>query len=98
MFQQLFQGRRKGFDVEKALSAESVRDFEKAISMVSYGFDTIEDFYSNSSTRKLVGNLKVPVLFVQVCSPLPLQFSGWSTWSLSHNLYGATYTRMLVLR
>ncbi|KNA20414.1 hypothetical protein SOVF_052600 isoform A [Spinacia oleracea] len=62
---QLFQGRRKGFDVEKALSAESVRDFEKAISMVSYGFDTIEDFYSNSSTRKLVGNLKVPVLFVQ---------------------------------
>ncbi|XP_021756724.1 uncharacterized protein LOC110721832 [Chenopodium quinoa] len=62
---ELFQGRRKGFDVEKALAAESVRDFEEAISMVSFGFDSLEDFYSNSSTRKLVGNLKVPVLFVQ---------------------------------
>ncbi|XWS26537.1 hypothetical protein CRYUN_Cryun26dG0039800 [Craigia yunnanensis] len=62
---QLFQGRAKGFDVEKALSAKSVRDFEKAISMVSYGFEAIEDFYSKSSTRSLVGNLKIPVLFIQ---------------------------------
>ncbi|KAL2940524.1 Embryogenesis-associated protein EMB8 [Bienertia sinuspersici] len=61
----LFQGRRKGFDVEKALSADSVRDFEKSISMVSHGFDTIEEFYTNSSTRSLVGKLKIPVLFVQ---------------------------------
>ncbi|CAO2823113.1 unnamed protein product, partial [Amaranthus hypochondriacus] len=62
---ELFQGRRKGFDVEKALAAESVRDFEKVISTVSYGFDTVEEFYTNSSTRLLVGNLKIPVLFVQ---------------------------------
>ncbi|XP_022728820.1 uncharacterized protein LOC111284421 isoform X2 [Durio zibethinus] len=62
---ELFQGRAKGFDVEKALSAESVRDFEKAISMVSYGFEAIEDFYSKSSTRSLVGNVKIPVLFIQ---------------------------------
>ncbi|OMO67123.1 CAAX amino terminal protease [Corchorus capsularis] len=62
---ELFQGRTKGFDVEKALSAKSVRDFEKAISMVSYGFKAIEDFYSKSSTRSLVGNVKIPVLFIQ---------------------------------
>lgn len=62
---ELFQGRTKGFDVEKALSAKTVRDFEKAISMVSYGFDAIEDFYSKSSTRGIVGNVKIPVLFIQ---------------------------------
>ncbi|XVF48836.1 hypothetical protein PTKIN_Ptkin03bG0220300 [Pterospermum kingtungense] len=62
---ELFQGRAKGFNVEKALSAKSVRDFEKAISMVSYGFEAIEDFYSKSSTRSLVGNVKIPVLFIQ---------------------------------
>ncbi|XVE70763.1 hypothetical protein DITRI_Ditri10aG0097200 [Diplodiscus trichospermus] len=62
---ELFQGRAKGFDVEKALLAKSVRDFEKAISMVSYGFEAIEDFYSKSSTRSLVGNVKIPVLFIQ---------------------------------
>ncbi|EEF46214.1 conserved hypothetical protein [Ricinus communis] len=62
---ELFQGREKGFDVEKALSAKSVRDFEKAISMISYGFEEIEDFYSKSSTRDVVGNVKIPVLFLQ---------------------------------
>ncbi|KAK6248836.1 hypothetical protein QUC31_020401 [Theobroma cacao] len=62
---ELFRGRAKGFDVEKALSAKSVRDFEKAISMISYGFEAIEDFYSKASTRSLVGNVKIPALFIQ---------------------------------
>ena len=52
--------------MEKALLAKSVRDFEKAISMVSYGFEVLEDFYSESSTRDMVGNVKIPVLFIQV--------------------------------
>lgn len=64
--QELFQGKTKGFDVEKALVAKSVREFEQAISMVSYGFDAIEDFYLKSSTRDLVGYVKIPVLFIQV--------------------------------
>ncbi|XP_021678943.2 uncharacterized protein LOC110663827 isoform X2 [Hevea brasiliensis] len=62
---ELFQGRAKGFHVEKALMAKSVRDFEKAISMVSYGFEKIEEFYSKSSTRDVVGNVNIPVLFIQ---------------------------------
>ncbi|KAJ4832380.1 hypothetical protein Tsubulata_022318 [Turnera subulata] len=62
---ELFQGRTKRFDVETALSAKSVRDFEKAISMVSYGFGEIEDFYSKSSTTSVVGNVGIPVLFIQ---------------------------------
>lgn len=62
---ELFQGRTKQFDVEKALSAKSVRDFEKAISMVSYGFEAIEDFYSESSTRSMVRDVKIPILFMQ---------------------------------
>lgn len=55
--------------MEKALSASSVRDFERAISMVSYGFDTIEDFYAKSSTRDVINKVKVPVLFIQVLFP-----------------------------
>lgn len=34
--------------------------------MVSYGYDTIEEFYAKSSTRDVVGKVKVPVLFIQV--------------------------------
>lgn len=52
----------------KALSARSVRDFEAAISMISYGFQSIEDFYTKSSTRELVHKVKIPLLFIQVCS------------------------------
>ncbi|XP_006353768.1 uncharacterized protein [Solanum tuberosum] len=62
---ELFQGRGKGFDVENALLATSVRDFEKAISMVSYGFNAIENFYAKSSTRDVVGKVKIPLLFIQ---------------------------------
>ncbi|XP_044471863.1 uncharacterized protein LOC123200634 isoform X2 [Mangifera indica] len=62
---ELFQGQGKGFDVEKALLSKSVHDFEEAISMVSHGFEAIEDFYLKSSTRSVVGNVKIPVLFIQ---------------------------------
>ncbi|KAJ1402966.1 Alpha/Beta hydrolase fold [Sesbania bispinosa] len=61
----LFQGKTKGFDVEKALLAKSVRDFDEAISMVSYGFGDIEDFYTKSSTRNIIKDVKIPVLFIQ---------------------------------
>ncbi|QCD80191.1 Alpha/Beta hydrolase fold [Vigna unguiculata] len=61
----LFQGKTKGFDVEKALLSKSVRDFEEAISMVSFGFEAIEDFYSKSSTRNMIRDVKIPVLFIQ---------------------------------
>lgn len=52
--------------MEKALLAKSVRDFEEAISMVSYGFVDIEDFYTESSTRNMIKDVKIPVLFIQV--------------------------------
>ncbi|XP_049413537.1 uncharacterized protein LOC125876397 isoform X1 [Solanum stenotomum] len=72
---ELFQGRGKGFDVENALLARSVRDFEKAISMVSYGFNAIEDFYAKSSTRDVVGKVKIPLLFIQSDEGSPPLFS-----------------------
>ncbi|MFS7933812.1 putative alcohol O-acetyltransferase [Helianthus anomalus] len=62
---ELFMGPSKRFDVEKALQAKSLKDFEEAISMVSYGFDSIEEFYVSSSTRDVVGNVKIPLLFIQ---------------------------------
>ncbi|KAL4589374.1 hypothetical protein LXL04_002280 [Taraxacum kok-saghyz] len=62
---ELFQGRGKGFDVEKALRAKSLKEFDEALSMVSYGFDSIKEFYANSSTKDVVGNVKIPLLFIQ---------------------------------
>ncbi|XP_072988410.1 uncharacterized protein [Typha latifolia] len=62
---EIFQGKSKGFDVQKALSATSVREFDGAISMISYGCDAVEDFYAKNSTKQSVETLKIPVLFIQ---------------------------------
>ncbi|CAN7034795.1 unnamed protein product [Brassica oleracea var. botrytis] len=62
---ELFQGRAKAFDVGKALSSKSVRDFDKALSMVANGFESLEDFYANCATRDVIGEVKIPVLFIQ---------------------------------
>ncbi|XP_034583494.1 uncharacterized protein [Setaria viridis] len=62
---ELFQGKAKDFDVQKALSARSLRDFDGAISMVSHGFYTLDDFYSENSTRLSIARVKIPLLFIQ---------------------------------
>ncbi|KAL5995768.1 hypothetical protein ACLOJK_025838 [Asimina triloba] len=59
---ELFQGRTKGFNVDAGLSAKSVHDFDEAISMISYGYEAVEEFYAKSSTGQLVGRLKIPIL------------------------------------
>ncbi|KAL0735721.1 hypothetical protein Bca4012_011931 [Brassica carinata] len=69
---ELFQGRAKAFDVGKALSSKSVRDFDKALSMVANGFESLEDFYSSCATRDVIGELKIPVLFIQNEDVVPL--------------------------
>ena len=56
----------KDFNVQKALSASCLRDFDRSISMVLHGFDTLDDFYSETSTRQLVDRVKIPLLFIQV--------------------------------
>ncbi|KAK3001919.1 hypothetical protein RJ639_021158 [Escallonia herrerae] len=62
---ELFRGRGKGFDVEKALSATSIRDFDEGISMLSHGIEAVDDFYTEFSTLHLVENVKIPLLFIQ---------------------------------
>ncbi|XP_078444611.1 alpha/beta-Hydrolases superfamily protein [Wolffia australiana] len=62
---EIFRGKNKGFDVVKALSARSLRDFEASISMVSYGFESVEEFYLQTSTRDVIQNVKIPLLFLQ---------------------------------
>lgn len=62
---ELFQGKSKNFNIQKALSASCLRDFDGAISMVSHGFDILDDFYSENSTRLSVASVKIPLLFIQ---------------------------------
>ncbi|KAG7558581.1 CAAX prenyl protease 2 [Arabidopsis thaliana x Arabidopsis arenosa] len=40
--------------------------------MVTYGCESIEDFYSSCATREVIGEVKVPVLFIQNDDVVPL--------------------------
>ncbi|GJZ34118.1 hypothetical protein Tco_0579554 [Tanacetum coccineum] len=55
-----------------ALQAESLKDFKEAISMVSYGFNTLEEFHLSSSMRDVVANVKIPLLFIQWLTAIEL--------------------------
>lgn len=78
--------------MEKALVANSVRDFEKSISMISYGFEAVEDFYAKSSTRNVVGKVKIPVLFIQV----HILFVS-STWIVNMNTFTTPCLTLVVV-
>ncbi|GKC20895.1 hypothetical protein Tco_1023045 [Tanacetum coccineum] len=59
-------------NLRDALQAESLKDFKEAISMVSYGFNTLEEFHLSSSMRDVVANVKIPLLFIQWLTAIEL--------------------------
>lgn len=67
LLKEIFQGKDKRFDVAKALSATTVREFEEAISMISYGYESIKDFYVRCNVRNSASKVRTPLLFIQVC-------------------------------
>lgn len=62
----MFAGMNSGFEVTKALETESVMEFDHAITRVCHGFQTVEDYYTSCSSQGVLGNIQVPVLFLQV--------------------------------
>lgn len=78
----LFAGEKKGYEVSRALRAKTVREFDTAMSRVSYGFETLEEFYAAASSASKVSNVQVPLLCIQVSFQLIeasfLHTQGWS--------------------
>uniref|UniRef100_A0A7N0RFN1 Embryogenesis-associated protein EMB8 n=1 Tax=Kalanchoe fedtschenkoi TaxID=63787 RepID=A0A7N0RFN1_KALFE len=89
---EIFRGKTKGFDVEKAMQAGSVREFESSISMLSYGFKTIQDFYSECSTKYAVRDIKIPVLFIQSDN------GSVPVYSVPHSFIAENFYTSLLLR
>jgi hypothetical protein len=62
--QMLFQGEKRGFDLNRALAATSVREFDEAISRVVHGYKTVNDFYSDNSSEAAVEGVRIPLLCI----------------------------------
>jgi predicted alpha/beta-fold hydrolase len=54
-----------GYDRKLVESAMTVRDFDEAVTRVTFGFPSVDAYYDASSSRRLIGDVKVPLLVVQ---------------------------------
>ena len=54
-----------GYDKKLVASAMTVRDFDEAVTRVTFGFPSVDAYYDASSSRRLIGDVKVPLLVVQ---------------------------------
>lgn len=53
------------YDIPKAANAKTVRDFDEGLTRVSFGFRSVDDYYSNSSSSDSIKNVSIPLLCIQ---------------------------------
>ncbi|CAD6250076.1 unnamed protein product [Miscanthus lutarioriparius] len=61
----LFEGLEGEYDIPKAANARTVRDFDEGLTRVSFGFKSVDDYYSNSSSSDSIKNVCIPLLCIQ---------------------------------
>lgn len=61
----LFEGLEGEYDIPKVANARTVRDFDEGLTRVSFGFKSVDDYYSNSSSSDSIKNVTVPLLCIQ---------------------------------
>ncbi|KAL2610814.1 hypothetical protein R1flu_022506 [Riccia fluitans] len=61
----LFEGIGGEFDIEKAANPRTVREFDEGITRVSFGFNTVDEYYDYSSSSRSIKDVRIPLLCVQ---------------------------------
>ncbi|CAI0408871.1 unnamed protein product [Linum tenue] len=68
----LFEDMGGEFNIELAANARTVREFDDGLTRVSFGFKSVDDYYSNSSSSDSIKHVRTPILCIQVthtCRP-----------------------------
>lgn len=61
----LFEDMGGEFNIPLAANAKSVRDFDEGLTRVSFGFKSVDDYYSNSSSCDSIKHVQRPLLCIQ---------------------------------
>ncbi|EOA23252.1 hypothetical protein CARUB_v10017300mg, partial [Capsella rubella] len=64
----LFEDIGGGFNIPLAANATTVRDFDEGITRVSFGFKSVDEYYSKSSSSKSVKQVRIPLLCIQAAN------------------------------
>ncbi|GMY30634.1 embryogenesis-associated protein EMB8-like [Fagus crenata] len=64
----LFEDMGGEYNIPLAANAKSVRDFDKGLTSVSFGFKSVDDYYSNSSSSDSIKHVRIPLLCIQAAN------------------------------
>lgn len=55
------------YDPDRALRAKTIRDFDDAITRITFGWDSVDEYYAQSSSSRSIPEVRTPLLIVQSC-------------------------------
>ncbi|XP_068634092.1 embryogenesis-associated protein EMB8-like isoform X2 [Aristolochia californica] len=61
----LFEDIGGDYNIPLAANAKSVRDFDDGLTRVSFGFKSVDDYYTNSSSSNSIKEVQIPLLCIQ---------------------------------
>lgn len=64
----LFEEMGGDYNIQLAANAKSVRDFDEGLTRVSFGFKSVDDYYSNSSSSDSIKHVCRPLLCIQAAN------------------------------
>ncbi|KAK4262946.1 hypothetical protein QN277_028435 [Acacia crassicarpa] len=64
----LFEDIGGEYNIELAANAKSVRDFDDGLTRVSFGFKSVDEYYSNSSSSDSIKYVQTPLLCIQAAN------------------------------
>ncbi|XP_022159893.1 embryogenesis-associated protein EMB8 [Momordica charantia] len=64
----LFSDMPGEFNIPLAANARTVRDYDDALTRVSFGFNSVDEYYSKSSSSKFIKDVKIPLLCIQAAN------------------------------
>ncbi|QCD88899.1 Alpha/Beta hydrolase fold [Vigna unguiculata] len=64
----LFEDMGGEFNIPMAAKAKSVREFDDGLTRVSFGFKSVDEYYSNSSSSDSIKHVKTPLLCIQAAN------------------------------
>ncbi|XP_010426624.1 PREDICTED: embryogenesis-associated protein EMB8-like [Camelina sativa] len=64
----LFEDIGGEFNIPLAANAETLRDFAEGVTRVSFGFKSVDEYYSKSSSSKVIKHVRIPLLCIQAAN------------------------------
>jgi uncharacterized protein len=53
-----------GIDITSARSSKSIRDFDDRVTRVIFGYDSVEDYYTDGSSARYIENVRIPLMCI----------------------------------